>query len=630
MKAYKSLARCVMVSGILSAASVHAAVAGRLLSDEAGQERQTYYVDDSGGGDGRKGTSPEEAWQSLNRVNEQTFDPGDSILFRSGGRWTGQLWPKGTGSDPEPIVIARYGEGSLPLIDGGGMQEKGVVYLYNQSGWEIYDLEITNDAPTQGMRRGVEIAGEEHGLISHVYLRNLHVHNIRGTVGNDSKISKRTGGIFFMVWQNETVSTRFDDIRIEDCLIHDCSNQGIVTYASIVSYPGDPSWMLRRFTNMVIRGNTIHDITKNAMILRMLDGGVVEYNLCYNTATETTGNTIFTRSSRNVVCQFNEGYNNMSAGHDGSLYDADLQSPGCVFQYSYSHDNAHGLYWQCTVQQDTGIIVRYNISRNDRGRIFYINYPSGGTRIYNNTVIVDGGLSPVILAESASQGGTRTYSFCNNLICNKSASAGYQWTTPAYIKKRTIEHNLFYGEHPSGEPEDPYKLTSDPELVDPDAAGQGMDITAGYRLTSASPCIGKGKYIAGNGGRDFFGNPLYNGEPDIGANEYSGPLAIGGRKTGTEEGNIFLAINPNPATGRAELTFCLAMEVHVCIDIYDLSGRKVCNLLDEERGSGRYSISWNCSDAGNRKLARGIYVCRMVVDGGGRSAMLNRGILILD
>jgi hypothetical protein len=46
------------------------------------------------------------------------------------------------------------------------------------------------------------------------------------------------------------------------------------------------------------------------------------------------------------VFQYNEGYLNRTTDFDGSLYDADPQSPGCIFQYSYRHDNNHGLYWQ--------------------------------------------------------------------------------------------------------------------------------------------------------------------------------------------------------------------------------------------------------------------------------------------
>src|ERR1700730_14835390 len=54
----------------------------------------TYYVDSTSSSDAQSGTSPEKAWKTLAKLNATTFSPGDRILFRSGGKWTGQLWPK--------------------------------------------------------------------------------------------------------------------------------------------------------------------------------------------------------------------------------------------------------------------------------------------------------------------------------------------------------------------------------------------------------------------------------------------------------------------------------------------------------------------------------------------------------
>jgi hypothetical protein len=509
------------------------------------------------------------------------------------------------------------------------MQDKGVMYLYNQSFWEINELEITNDAPSEGMRRGVEIAGEEFGTLRHIYLDNLHVHHIKGTVGNDYDVSKRTGGIFFMVWDNSVVPTRFDDVRIENCMIHDCANQGIVTFNKILGYPGSEIWMPRRITNMVIRHNTIHHITKNAMILRMMDGGVVEYNLCYTTATGITGNTIFTRSSRNVICQYNEGYDNRSPDNDGSLYDADLESPGCIFQYSYSHDNAHGLYWQCTVQQDSGIIVRYNISQNDKGRIFNFSYPSNGTQIYNNTVFIGSHRSPVIIGEKTINGGKRHYSFLNNLIVNLSNSARYVWVDEQYIGKREFSHNLFHGNHPATEPDDPFKITADPMLADPGTAGVGLETTGGYKLLSGSAAIDKGMAIPGNGGYDFWGNPLYNRNPDIGAHENEGTST--GFNTGSDNGGVpveshSLKIKPNPLVIESSISFLLTREEFVSVEIYDSVGRKVKSLIRDRMSSGDHSFRWDGTGAEGNLLDNGLYICNLRY--GADSRLVSRAIII--
>ena len=70
------------------------------------------------------GVTPEQAWKSLERVNRQTFQPGDQLLFKAGARFRGQLKPQGSGAitngKPSPIVIGKYGGGSKPRIDGDG------------------------------------------------------------------------------------------------------------------------------------------------------------------------------------------------------------------------------------------------------------------------------------------------------------------------------------------------------------------------------------------------------------------------------------------------------------------------------------------------------------------------------
>ena len=46
-----------------------------------------------------------------------------------------------------------------------------------------------------------------------------------------------------------------------------------------------------------------------------------------------------------------------------------------------------------------------------------------------------------------------------------------------------------------------------------------MSIADNYKLQSTSPCINAGKVIAGNGGKDFFGNTVSGNYPDIGAHD---------------------------------------------------------------------------------------------------------------
>jgi len=119
--------------------------------------------------DDDSGTSLSTAWKTLARVNATVFSPGDRILFKSGSTWTGQLWPKGSGTERQPIMIDKYGGEPKPVINGNGKAEDAVL-LKNQEYWEIRSLEVTNTGTSPGVRRGVRVVAEDYGDAHHIYV----------------------------------------------------------------------------------------------------------------------------------------------------------------------------------------------------------------------------------------------------------------------------------------------------------------------------------------------------------------------------------------------------------------------------------------------------------------------------
>ncbi len=81
----------------------------------------TYYVDCSGS-DSNNGTSPASAWQTLAKVNASSFNPGDSILLKSGCQWRQTLAVPSGGSAGNPVTFSYYGGGALPVINGADVQ----------------------------------------------------------------------------------------------------------------------------------------------------------------------------------------------------------------------------------------------------------------------------------------------------------------------------------------------------------------------------------------------------------------------------------------------------------------------------------------------------------------------------
>jgi hypothetical protein len=75
-----------------------------------------YYVDASDGNDSNNGTSLATPWQTLEKVSNSAFSPGDSILFKRGEMWRGYIIINESGTSSSPIVFGAYGEGKKPLF----------------------------------------------------------------------------------------------------------------------------------------------------------------------------------------------------------------------------------------------------------------------------------------------------------------------------------------------------------------------------------------------------------------------------------------------------------------------------------------------------------------------------------
>lgn len=79
----------------------------------------THYVDSAMGNDvTHDGLWEDRAWQSVARVNAQSFSPGDRILFRRGGIWRETLVVPSSGDEGKDITFGAYSRGDAPIISG--------------------------------------------------------------------------------------------------------------------------------------------------------------------------------------------------------------------------------------------------------------------------------------------------------------------------------------------------------------------------------------------------------------------------------------------------------------------------------------------------------------------------------
>jgi hypothetical protein len=96
----------------------------------------TYYVSSSSGSDANVGTAASAAWATLAHVNTQTFQPGDSILFKRGDVWNESLVPPSSGSSGSPISFDAYGTGAPPNFSGYYAVPKNAWVLVTGNAWK--------------------------------------------------------------------------------------------------------------------------------------------------------------------------------------------------------------------------------------------------------------------------------------------------------------------------------------------------------------------------------------------------------------------------------------------------------------------------------------------------------------
>ncbi|MCR2807586.1 discoidin domain-containing protein [Paenibacillus soyae] len=471
-----------------------------------------YYVDDLAGDDANTGMSPEEAWQTLGKVNTVQFQPGDAILFKAGGSWSGMLSPQGSGSDGQPIVIDKYGEGEKPLIAGDGAD--AAIYFYNQEYWEVRNLEITNYAELPGQRRGIHVSGDSGNdwnnmrEYKHFVFEYLDIHSVKGQQGG----GWHSGGI--IVWGpawNYAVS----DVVVRNNKIYSLDSVGVYLNGATRNFS----------SNNKIENNMIYDISADGAILLNTTNGIIQHNVVFDTHKRAGGYHVplWTWGTQDALIQYNEVFNTYPGG-DAMAYDSDYNSVGTIIQYNYSHNNAGGFVLAindgtnaANYNKDT--IIRYNISQNDKHTVFTIGGPVQNTLIHNNTVYLPEHSTTRVVGSGEWGGYAKDTYFYNNLLVNL-GSGGYSF---GQSTNNVFDSNLFYGNHPASVVAmDANAVTADPLLASPGSATIGRDTTDGYQLLQGSPAIGAGRVIPGNGGLDYWGNPVSAAaSPNIGA--YEGP-----------------------------------------------------------------------------------------------------------
>ena len=102
-------------------------------------------------------------------------------------------------------------------------------------------------------------------------------------------------------------------------------------------------------------------------------------------------------------------------------------------------------------------------------------------------------------------------------------------------------------------------------------------------------------------------------EPGYAIGNYHALLGVGAKKEGERSPLTFALYQnyPNPFNPATKIGFDIPFRTHVSITVYDVLGRKLKTIVDEEKMEGRYSVTWDGINDAGYAVAGGVYFCRI-------------------
>jgi hypothetical protein len=70
---------------------------------------------------------------------------------------------------------------------------------------------------------------------------------------------------------------------------------------------------------------------------------------------------------------------------------------------------------------------------------------------------------------------------------------------------------------------------------------------------------------------------------------------------------------PNPFNADTKIEYNLPHTAQIRLVLFDVSGKEVCELVNEHKSAGHYSVNWNARDTSGKRLTSGIYFYRFEV-----------------
>lgn len=187
-----------------------------------------YYVANDGSNN-NSGTSPNEAWQTPGKIEEEQglFVPGDSILFKCGDVFRGGFTFKDNGLAGDSIYISDYGHGNLPILTGA-------VYIKN---WEKWNENKYRAKFNTNEIKNMFLNGKQLSIARYPNQGFYKITNVNGKSGVTSDQLKEED----VDWTGAQILVRTNNWTWEHRLINSYNN-GELVFDLITDYEPRENW----------------------------------------------------------------------------------------------------------------------------------------------------------------------------------------------------------------------------------------------------------------------------------------------------------------------------------------------------------------------------------------------------
>lgn len=593
-----------------------------LVVDSAGTEVEepgglgNYYVSVNGS-DSASGTSVNEAWKTIQKVNTINLFPGDVIHFEGRQTFAGKLILNinDSGTQSEPIKITSYGNGRATINGGDGtaVYVSGSKYVTFQNinliGSGRKDGNTGNGMYLSGYSNitidSMEVSGFQHSGITTVATgKSLRCTNV---YAHDNGYC----GIF--------ISGIFGDKKSQSDIY--------LGYCTIDNNPGDPTVTTNH------SGNGILVFCASDVLVEYCEASKNGWDMPWKGSNGPGG--IWVSEVDNAVIQHCIAHDNLSSSSkDGVGFDLDGGTTNSIIQYCLSYNNTgsgYGIFqWQGATDWANNTI-RYCISENDgnigaAGSIAIWNGDADkskfhGLEFYNNVVYNYNGAALAFVDHF-----NDNFNFRNNVFVSKDTSiAGdvngelfqgncwYSLDKKFTVGSRTVDFVQWAANNNQEKVNNQIVgIFADPKFVNPGKSTltDPLKLTTitDYQVGTGSKVIDAGLdlkslFSIDPGVRDYYGNTIKQGNGfDIGVYELPKSVGIIDQPS---QGTLDFKISPNPSNDgkvRIELQNSISNQ-KLSVNIFSIDGRLLISKnITTIKSSDNFQFSFDNS------LKKGVYL----------------------